>query len=492
MNLVKYNKYDHSRSNHDTLAIPPHEGMAREIKSKPNIIQSTIQDQEWAADYWVHPVVAGLDESELEASPPQPYALYLDAAPYTKDESFLGFFVYHLLTGVRHLCIILRKSELCQCGCRGWCTLFGVFQFLNWCFLAMARKVFPSCRHDNTSWSPLDRYWENFAGKAMTFRAILLKIKGDWAEFAHSLGFPSWATNLFPCLFCKCTRDTMYNFLNISMAELPWDEHEPEEYEEACQTCEIEIIIPNKEAIVKIREHLEFDKRQDGFAGRALMKDVPHFGLLVGDRLEPSPQLPDIGLFDKISLFPTIVLFWRTTLESISKHRNPLFNAETGVNPFRTLAIDPLHDIHLGVLARFVVHCLWVFLLADIFDICLPSEEERLIMGVQAMRASLFDHYAEFREECKNVGQKCNVSELGTLTLGMLGKKNEKKMRAKAGQTKDLMRYVMKMLEKHQDKLRDFHGEELFIAGKALWDILQIMATNGRVLPHRALQELLR
>ena len=56
--------------------------------------------------------------------------------------------------------------------------------------------------------------------------------------------------------------------------------------------------------------------------------------LLRGDRLEPFDGLPDADLFDSVTSFPVLVLLWRTTLETLARHRNPLFSeACKMVNP---------------------------------------------------------------------------------------------------------------------------------------------------------------
>ena len=197
--------------------------------------------------------------------------------------------------------------------------------------------------------------------------------------------------------------------------------------------------------------------------------DLPKFGLMKGDRLEPSRSLPDIGAgFDNLNTFPVIVLFWRTRNETIAKHRNPLFDDGLGINPYRTLAIDALHDIHLGVMGRFVVVSLWALLEADVFDTKEGTLPGMLQMGIQAMKAALWHHYRERREACKTTGRKYTITEMGTLTVKMLGERDHPKLRAKATQTKGLLPFVLELLGAHQEKLKDLHGHELLLAGKSL------------------------
>eukprot|EP00969_Alexandrium_andersonii_P121853 5387748-Alexandrium_andersonii.AAC.1 len=53
-----------------------------------------------------------------------------------------------MASGRRHLCAVLRKSEMCKCGCRGWCSVFSVFLMIRWAFESMGSGIYPSERHD--------------------------------------------------------------------------------------------------------------------------------------------------------------------------------------------------------------------------------------------------------------------------------------------------------------------------------------------------------
>jgi hypothetical protein len=202
-------KYDEKRSSRQILVQPAHESLEAEYEKGPHVLQSMVEGQEWAQDYWDHPVVKLSQENKEPL--PLPFALYLDGTPFINDDSFLAFLIYNLVTGVRHMCVVVRKSELCACGCHNWCTLYVIFNFLHWCFLALAMKSYPTARPDGRVWdASKDAGRMILAGTAMKLRACLLQIKGDWAEFAHSLGFPTWSSNMFPCIFCNCTRDNMW------------------------------------------------------------------------------------------------------------------------------------------------------------------------------------------------------------------------------------------------------------------------------------------
>eukprot|EP00974_Lingulodinium_polyedra_P056948 5478095-Lingulodinium_polyedra.AAC.1 len=55
-----------------------------------------------------------------------PIAVFCDKVPFQHRDSALVFYFYNLVTGVRHLSIVLRTSEMCDCGCHGWCSLYPV------------------------------------------------------------------------------------------------------------------------------------------------------------------------------------------------------------------------------------------------------------------------------------------------------------------------------------------------------------------------------
>ena len=101
---------------HRLAVVPPHEALAAECADSPSVMERlhwSIAASEWAASYSAHPVV--------RASPPGtvlPLALYIDGVPYSRHDGLLAFRVYNLITWKRHLAVVLRKPQVCACGCR--------------------------------------------------------------------------------------------------------------------------------------------------------------------------------------------------------------------------------------------------------------------------------------------------------------------------------------------------------------------------------------
>eukprot|EP00973_Karenia_brevis_P087299 12103616-Karenia_brevis.AAC.1 len=122
---------------------------------------------------------------------PIPTAIYLDKTPFTNNDSIMGVILVNLLDGSQTLLASLRKSELCCCGCKGWCTMHGVWQLLEWCYNAGKIGKHPSKRHDGSDFGPNDVIRAGKSGTACDF-FILQFLQGDWAEVVSSIGLPSW------------------------------------------------------------------------------------------------------------------------------------------------------------------------------------------------------------------------------------------------------------------------------------------------------------
>ena len=114
---------------------------------------------------------------------------------------------------------------------------------------------------------------------------------------------------------------------------------------------------------------LLYDLRiKGGWKGRSLAERVVLTDgtvLEVGDRLEPSRELLDVGDgFDLLTVFPVLVTFWRASLETIALHRNPLWNPDTGATHDKIMGVDSLHTFAIGVFLLYCQHvtfiCYWL------------------------------------------------------------------------------------------------------------------------------------
>ena len=230
----------------------------------------------------------------------------------------------------------------------------------------MADMVFPGWRHDRQPWRASDQCRRGRSGEPLAMRSIIMFLKGDWSEFASSLGLPTWGDGCRPCFLCNACGDGLYCHKGASRIRFPSRENREGEYDEACDRCmlEIEMTGDKRKALLE-QGGLQYDKRPNGSHGLALGNDVPTLGLVRGDRVEPSPALPDVGQLERLDLRnrPRIV-FWRPSRETLAKHKNPLFCARIGLTVQRSLAPDTLHTLYLGVFLAFCRMVVWRLILA--------------------------------------------------------------------------------------------------------------------------------
>ena len=166
------------------------------------------------------------------------------------------------------------------------------------------------------------------------FKAFILQIRGDWGEFAHSLGFGSWSTKYRPCLFCGASLDLLCTSLrDCNRGFCSHDLRTNDTYELECRACEVCVTIHNVADRNKLRAALYLDKRPKGSRGRALMWDVQmgDTKLLENDRLEPLGDLVDVMDFDTWEEFPLTLLFWRRPAEQSVRRRCVLFDVSLGI-----------------------------------------------------------------------------------------------------------------------------------------------------------------
>ena len=384
--------------------------------------------------YHSHPIViAHPNEAVI------PWGLYMDSVAYSGVDSCLGVWLIDLLSGTRILLCLLRKLLSCQCGCRGWCTWYGLLAWLKWSFDCMGKKIWPESRHDRADWRwPQDEKRIHRAGTPLQHRGILLRLKGDWEEFCSRLGFPTWQSGSRPCFCCVAFGQSMFDVEGVSLASLTWRKTRDEDYSTACTRCEHWVQLEHEADRMELVRLLNYDRRQAGAHGRALTQDVPKFGLLAQDRLEPCPDLPDVGKLETVGL-PTRICFWRSSSESACTHRCPLFSDELGITPSRTICIDLLHTLFLGPMLCWCKFVLWELLSANVWPCAQRTEAERIKVGMLLVVQELKAFYRSF--DAAHPGHP--ASRIGRLTVKMVGTKDDRKLKLKAMETYGFLHYLV-------------------------------------------------
>ena len=349
--------------------LPPHECLREELEASPELrseLEERAKDQEWGTNYAKHKLV-----NEDNFGKIFPAAMFVDGVPFTKRDGCLAFYTFNLVSGVRHLNGVLRRSAMCRCGCRGWCTVSAVHRMMTWSLESLARGFFPTvgCLAEDFP-EKSDRFGN--AGLPLGISGCLVQIKGDWAEFAHTWGFDNWRSLQYPCFLCDATVANMYD-IDEWFLESPCFEHRtPESYRDIIKDMEIKVAV-SQEGLADLLPYLSYDKKNTGLHGRGLLVDYERLGLIAGDRIEPSWAVPDIGCLEELvkvdTAFPLDLTFWRTTRHQGIQHNNPLMASDILGISLDTFALDLLHTLHLGILNRFVASCLWSMFAIDIFNV---------------------------------------------------------------------------------------------------------------------------
>lgn len=471
-----YTKYDLGRSSHKVLMQLPHEELAKEFAEFPAARNPPQEGQQTEA-FTTHPVVVQ-NQGRLVL----PYALYLDGVSFTRPDSLLGIFCYFVGTQRRHLLAVLRRSHVCRCGCRGWCTLYPVFQTLRWSMGALAAGRWPETPPVG-EWGPDDAARAAKGGTELGFHGALLQVKGDWSEFAHTLGLADWSSRLHCCLFCHATRENRFDLAGFTPSTNHWGDVCNNDLEQACRNCEHWRKL-NKEQLQTVVAALVYDKRKQGGAGRCLAIDIPELDLLRNDRVEPHPQMQDVAMLDHAKT-PCWVLFWRKASETRCRHRNPLLDPALGLG-LDALMVDSLHTLYLGPAQVWVCHTLWQLILADVFETGTKGETLHAV-SVQRIRSQLWEWYRRRRAERPTE----SMTEVSDLTVQMLGRQNAQILHTKAAETKGLVPFTLQLLKDKRHRLDQDTVGFLEGAGDALQTYIDLLGTAPLHVPPPMVQAMM-
>lgn len=461
---------------------PPHEALADELQNHPAVKtewQTRIRHEPWIAQYERHPVVQSALPQDREHI--LPIAIYMDATEYTTRDTLLVLTVHVLPSKRRLLCFAVRKSDFCTCGCGGWCTLFPLYQFLAWSLAALASGIAPHQRHDGEKWlQPSDDTRSAQAGEPLGFKAVVVDVAGDWAEFALRWGFPTWSAH-HPCFFCNTTLSDLREHGCIG------DLRSNEDYHNACTACEVWVTIETEDMRRKIRFALVDTKAKKG---RALASAIPELRLRRGDRLEPCHSLPDVHMIDTAKL-PVLALFWRAGQHPTTHHRHPVLNETLGIG-IDTFSIDVLHTLHLGVFQFWIGRVLWVFFEADVFRTQHTGMEDCIKATLAEFCARLKDWYPRYKRKLGESAGRA-VTQVRTIKPSMVGTEESQTVKLKAAETRHLLPFTLLLVREHRQAVSEHVNVNALIgSGEALLEYTMILAREPRRVSDSAQRDLIR
>lgn len=413
-----------------------------------------------------------------------PCAVFLDGTPFQNRDSFLALVVYNLVTFKRHIVGLLRKSNLCKCGCRGWCSVQPLLDLVRWSFEQLALGRHPSARHDGSAFDPADTERTARAGSSFVVPHCILQIRGDWSEFSNTLAFATWNSTLFPCFLCKSVQSSLYELdKNFDPLHFPFPLLDKADLERATASCEIRVKM-TASIHQRLRGALTYDKSKSGGRGRCLKRSFEDLGLRAGDRLEPCSGLRDVGRFEELKEPWPEIVFWRRGMETRVKHRCPLFADELGVD-LSHMCVDKLHTMYLGICQDFGGAAMWACINADIYALGQGrSREDMDSLTVLQLRADLMSYYKQRRKQ-----DPTPITEVENLTLPMLGTRRSPTLKLKGLETKGFVGFAVHLLRRFKPSL-GARGGQLLAAGEALMELFEVLAANGVVLDTPAVQRL--
>ena len=371
---------------------------------------------------------------------------------------------------------------MCTCGCRGWCSVRPIWAMIAWSVQALQAGFYPSSRHDKEPWRKSDQGRAGMAGDPFGFRCSLVFCKGDWAEHAHTVGLPTWSSLISPCPCCFVLPEDMFDATELSPLGPPSRSKGLDDYESACSRCEIKVRLSSN-AAKKLESKLAFDKTKSGNRGRCLTCDVAEHGLCKGDRVEPSDDVPDIANLTGSGKAHVTVTFWRKSFETSCRHRCPLLGRRTGASPGRSLGLDWLHALSLGVFKHWLMWFIHALLEHNAWGVSGADRQTRFELGVFRLKEELFQWYASEKRKGKQ------HTEVQKLLPSMLGEPGSPKFKIHGAETNSFLSFAVKELLPKRAGVLGRLMERHSAAGHSLLKILGLIRAHRRKFPDVAMIE---
>jgi hypothetical protein len=363
---------------------------------------------EWTPAQRDHVVVQAALKAGAHPSRVRRLGIFMDDAGFTKQESFEGLFISDLDTGMRFLIAIIRKAELCDCGCRGFCTFWPVHDAILSDLQSSADGKWSVVSHLQEAFEPGSKRQQR-AGMPMGLVLAITELRADMPGYTGPMGFRASSHVHHPCSVCNISKADLSNLDNISLDDGPSDLFTNAQYQALKSDCSVVVTIRDIHDVSAILYDggLEYDHRKtNGFLGRRLLNPVTltladgsKQELHAGDRLHPTRTLRDVADFETRSR-PFQCLFWRVGDMKTARllHHSPLMDIP-GVG-MQTYAIDVLHTWHLGGIPRYVAKVFWLVLrsnaLADGFPMWYTSDD-RMHLKLLRLRSALWVHYKQMQ-----------------------------------------------------------------------------------------------
>ena len=119
--------------------------------------------------------------------------------------------------------------------------------------------------------------------------------------------------------------------------------------------------------------------------------------------------------------------------------RSPLFSLQ-GCSPAKTLQIDCLHTLHLGVIASFIKHTWWQSLETNLWNVPVANQASVIDLGIKRLFNDLCAWY-----ETHGIPHNMRLQHL---TSKMLGTHDAKLLKTKGADNAMLLRFTVDLISK--------------------------------------------
>jgi hypothetical protein len=221
--------------------------------------------------------------------------------------------------------------------------------------------------------------------------------------------------------------------------------------------------------------------KSGGPRGRFLVCDLPGLGFKKFDRVEPSDTLDDIASVDNAPT-PFELTFWRNQSESMTRHRNPIFDYKTGVSQ-QSLGIDWLHTLSLGVMQVVLANLIWELVLANSWGVPGPLSAI-LDVSISRIRAELFEFYG-VEDKAGRV-----YTRVQQFWPTMFGSNTDRQCKLHGSETNGFLNFARRvLLERYGHKLLHNRRIPYIVAIDSLLEIVGAIKAYPRRFPPHAIQQ---
>ena len=233
------------------------------------------------------------------------------------------------------------------------------------------------------------------------------------------------------------------------------------------------------------RPTFEVRQKENGNQGLCLTADLVLQGieLQTGDRVEPSRQLPDVDAIRHITVFPAPVLMWRCSRETLARHRCPVFDEHLGVTPHRSLTMDVLHCLFLGVIKVTISYVVWFVFLSGVFG-RIGSEDEQLSTATSAMKTHFFNLYRTRHQQHPEE----TLTKPADLSRKTFGDKENRTCKYKGSESWTFLLFLRFLLSTFIDRLPS-DGPRILEMVSQLWSMVELLKRSPNRLSDDAINE---